>query len=234
MRNDLIKRILEISYKYRLGHLGSSLSVLDILDTIYNLRKKDEPVILSNGHAGVGLYVILEKYLSVDAEKLFLKHGIHPNRDLKNGIYVSTGSLGQGLPIAVGMAISDKNKNVYCVISDGECAEGSIWESLRVASELKLNNLKIVTNANGYGGYDQIDINSLPGKFKSFGCKVVITDGHNQEQLRKALKRNGVTKPTIVFAKTRSNQMPFLKGLDAHYRVMEEHEYFIALKKLNQ
>lgn len=232
-KKDLIKRILEISFKYRLGHLGSSLSALDILDTIYKLRKKNEPVILSNGHAGMALYVILEKYIGVNAEKLFIKHGVHPNRDLENGIYVSTGSLGQGLPIAVGMALSDKSKDVYCVISDGECAEGSIWEALRIASEQKLSNLKIVLNANGYGGYDLINIKSLFPRFSSFGCKVVEVDGHNQVQLHKALRKSYSTKPLVVFAKTRIDHLPFLQGLDAHYKVMEKPDYLMALKKLS-
>ena len=138
-RKDLIKRILEISFKYRLGHLGSCLSALDILDCIYSIRKVNDPVILSSGHAGLALYVILEKYGFANAEKLFIKHGVHPNRDLQNGIYASTGSLGQGLPIAVGMAIADRKKEVFCIVSDGECAEGSIWEAVRIASEQKLN-----------------------------------------------------------------------------------------------
>lgn len=233
-KKDLVRRIIEISYKHRLGHLGSNLSVLDILDCMYFLRKINEPVILSNGHAGVALYVILEKYRYANAEDLFIKHGVHPNRDSANGIYVSTGSLGQGLPIAVGMALADKSKNVYCVISDGECAEGSIWEALRIASEQKLNNLKIAVNANGYSGYDEIDIRSLPAKFNSFGCKVIEVDGHDQKQLRKALKNSCRNKPVIVFAKTRINHMPFLQGLDAHYKVMEEPDYLVALEELNR
>lgn len=232
-QKDLIKRIIEICFKHRLGHLGSCLSVLDILDCMYAVRNIDEPVVLSNGHAGMALYVILEKYGLANAENLFIKHGVHPNRDLANGIYASTGSLGQGLPIAVGMALSEKGKNVYCVISDGECAEGSIWEAIRVASEQKLSNLKIAVNANGYGGYGEINIKSLPAKFNSFGCNFIEVDGHNQEQLRKALKINGGAKPLVIFAKTKIDQLSFLKGLDAHYKVMEESDYLIALRELN-
>lgn len=232
-RKDLKRRIIEISYKHRLGHLGSNFSTLDILDCMYSTRNSNEPVILSNGHAGVALYVVLERYGYAHAEDLFIKHGVHPNKDLLNGIYASTGSLGQGLPIAVGMALSDKSKNVYCIVSDGECAEGSIWESVRIASEQKLNNLKIAINANGYGGYDEINIKSLPTKFNSFGCKVIEVDGHDQKQLKKAFKSKG-TKPVVVFAKTRIDHMPFLKGLDAHYKVMEESDYLVALEELNQ
>lgn len=180
----------------------------------------------------MALYAILEKYGFANAEELFLKHGVHPNRDLANGIYASTGSLGQGLPIATGMALAEKGKNIYCVISDGECAEGSIWEAIRIASEQKLNNLKLVINTNGYGGYGEIDTKSLPQKFRSFGCEVIEVDGHRQEELGKALKTSNKTKPLVLFSKTKVDHFPFLKGQDAHYKVMNESDYFIALKEL--
>ena len=231
-KNKLVNRIIEISFKHKSCHLGSCISVVDILDSLYAIRKTDEPVILSNGHAGLALYAILEKYGFANAESLFIKHGVHPNRDLANGIYVSTGSLGQGLPIAVGMAISDKNKNVYCVVSDGECAEGSIWEAVRIASEQKLKNLKIVVNANGYGGYNEINIKLLPARFESFGCEVIEINGHKQEKLRKALTIKSRVKPLVILAKTQVEQISFLKGQDAHYRVMNEFDYSSALDEL--
>lgn len=230
-RQHLIKRILEISFKHRLSHLGSCLSTIDILNSIYSLRKRDDPVILSNGHAGVALYTILENYESKNAEELYKKHGVHPNRDLEDGIYVSTGSLGQGLPIAVGMAIADRNKTIYCIISDGECAEGSIWESVRIASEQKLNNLKILVNANGFGAYDEINIKLLPARFKSFGCKVIETDGHRYDKLSKALTSRNKAKPLVIIAKTKVDHLPFLQGIDAHYMVMNESDYLLTLNK---
>lgn len=229
---NLIKRIIEISFKHKLGHLGSSFSVLDILDCIYEIRKANEPVVLSNGHAGMALYVILEKYGLANAEELYLKHGVHPNRDPANGIYVSTGSLGQGLPIAVGMALSDKKEKVYCVVSDGECAEGSIAESIRVVSAQKLTNLKIIINANGYGGYNEINIKTLPPLFKGFGCEVIEVDGHNKEELHKALRTEDSSKTYIYIAKTKSERFSFLRGQDAHYKVMEKSDYLTALGEL--
>lgn len=232
-RKALLRRIVDISFKYKLSHIGSCISSIDILDSIYFLREKDEPVILSNGHAGVALYAILEKYGSKNAEFLFIKHGVHPNRDLADGIYVSTGSLGQGLPIAVGMAISDKSKNVYCVISDGECTEGSIWEAVRIASEQKLKNLIIVINANGYGAYDEINIKLLPNRFRSFGCKVLEINGHKQKSIQKALKSISRSKPLVILAKTRVNHFSFLQGVDAHYIIMNESDYNLAIKELS-
>lgn len=232
-RNTLIRRIIDISFKYKLSHIGSCISVIDILDCVYASKKKEEEVILSNGHAGIALYTILEKYESKNAEDLYNKHGVHPNRNLTDGIHVSTGSLGQGLPIAVGMSIGSKNKNIYCIVSDGECAEGSIWEAIRIASEQKLNNLKIIINANGYGAYDGININSLPRRFESFGCKVLLIHGHNQRKIQKALKSTSQNKPLVILAKTKVNHLSFLQGVDAHYMIMNESDYNLAVSELS-
>ena len=157
---------------------------------------------------------------------------IHPDRNVKIGIDVSTGSLGHGLPIALGMALANKNKNVFCVISDGECTEGSIWEKLRIASDKKVSNLKIVLNANGWGAYDPIDLQSLYKQIKAFNCELIKTDGHNLEGLTKILLKKYV-KPLFIFAKTQSEQFPFLKGQDAHYYVMNSNDYKLAKKILS-
>ena len=138
---NLKKRILEIAFKNRLSHLGSYLSTVGIVDHIFNLKKENDIFILSCGHAALALYVVIEKYHNINAEALFNKHGGHPHLDEKNKIYCSTGSLGMGLPVAVGRALANPDIKVYCLISDGECAEGSIWESLRFIKENKLDNL---------------------------------------------------------------------------------------------
>lgn len=232
-RHALIRRIIDISFKYKLSHIGSCLSVIDILDGIYATRKKEEPVILSCGHAGVALYTILEKYASKNADDLYLRHGVHPNRNLEDGIYVSTGSLGQGLPIAVGIALANKSNIIYCIISDGECAEGSIWEAIRIASEQKLSNLKIIINTNGMGAYDKIDVKPLPTRFKSFGCKVVEINGHNPLRIHQALKTRVPNKPLVIIARTRVDHLSFLQGIDAHYKIMSESDYNLAIKELH-
>ena len=154
--NQLHERIIEISKKHHLSHLGSSLTACDIIDEIYKIKKDDEPFILSSGHAGLSLYCILEKYYGFDAEKLYLKHGTHPHRDLEDKIYCSTGSLGVGLGVAVGMALADKSKNVYCLISDGECFEGSIFEAANVINKYNVKNLKVYINWNGFSAYDSV------------------------------------------------------------------------------
>jgi transketolase len=104
----------------------------------------------------MALYVVLEQHYGFDAEKLYLKHGTHPNRDLEDKIYCSTGSLGLGLSIALGMAIANKDKNVYCLISDGESFEGVVYEVANVIHKYKVSNLKIYLNYNGFAAYDAV------------------------------------------------------------------------------
>ena len=150
-------RIIEISKKHKLSHLGSCLTAVGIIDEIYSVKKHDEKFILSCGHAGLALYVVLEKYRNYDAEQTLELCGIHPD-NMKARIFAcSTGSLGQGLPIALGMAMADRSKNVYCLISDGEASEGTIWEVVNVIRKYKVYNLKIYCNWNGWGAYDKTD-----------------------------------------------------------------------------
>jgi transketolase len=168
------KRIMDITYQEGLSHLSSTLSALPIIEEIYKEKKDNEVFILSNGHAGLALYVVLEDLYGIDATMLLHKHGIHPGKDLENKLYCSTGSLGSGLPIAVGHALADRTKNVYCMISDGEAAEGSIWESLRFIKESKLDNLKIYVNVNGMSAYEYLNVDYLIERLKAFLPRINI------------------------------------------------------------
>jgi transketolase len=197
---DLKKRILEIAYKNKLSHLGSYLSSLEIIEEIYKNKKSEDIFILSSGHAALALYVVLEAYEGRNAEELFKKHGGHPHRDEKNGLYCSTGSLGLGITIAVGRALANPKRKVYVLISDGEAAEGSIWESLRFIYEQNIKNIEVYANINGYAAYDKIDIEYLSKRLLSF-------------------------LPNINLRYTSVNQYPFLKGINAHYHIMSEEDY---------
>lgn len=229
-QRELKKRIVELTFKKKLSHLGSSLSSVDLIDCVYAIKDKKDIFVLSNGHAGMALYVVLEKYKilkSKDIESL----SIHPDRNLDLGVYVSTGSLGQGLPIAVGMALADRKKKVYCLISDGECAEGSIWEALRVLVEQKLRNLTVIVNANGWGAYGRINLYALKEKLQAFGFDILSVNGHNFIEIEKALvEESGDIK--LIFATTVVEHFPFLTGLDAHYYTMKEEDYRSALEML--
>jgi transketolase len=204
---NLKKRIAVIAYKNKLGHLGSYFSSVDIIDEIYSEMDRDDIFILSSGHAALALYVCLEKYKGQDAEALFLKHGGHPHRDEKRGIYCSTGSLGLGLTIALGRAVANKNRRVHVLISDGECAEGSIWEALKTIVEQKIDNIEVHVNVNGYAAYMEIDKSYLEQRLKAF-------------------------LPSIKIHHTNVEQYSFLKGLNAHYHVMNEENYNEVLKEL--
>lgn len=231
-QREVRQRILEISFKYSFCHLGSCLSAVDLIDGVYKFKRADETFVLSNGHAGVALYVILEKNGLIKDPKVFDKLYVHPDRNTELGISVSTGSLGQGLPIALGMAVASKNKNVFCMISDGECMEGSIWESLRIAVDLKVDNLKIILNANGWGAYGSISLPRLLKSLKATGCLLVEIDGHTPIQILRALMKNTVDRPLIIFGRTTVDQLPFLVAQEAHYHVMNEKEYLKALDLL--
>lgn len=226
-QKHLRRRIVEISHEKRLSHLGSCLSVIDILSAVYKVKRDNERFVLSNGHAGVALYVILEKQGILKTRDI-KNLSIHPDRNPAIGINVSSGSLGQGLPIAVGMAFSDRRKDVYCVVSDGECAEGSIWESLRIALDERTDNLKIVINANGWGAYKPVSAPLLIDRIRGFGYKPEIADGHDVSKLSSLLATRSTGRPLMIFAETTVEQLPFLKGQDAHYYVMSETDFKLA------
>lgn len=200
LKETLSRRIIDITYQEKLSHLSSTLSALPILLDIYEQKKDDEVFILSNGHAGLALYVVLEHYYGIDPVMLLHKHGIHPGKDLENHLYCSTGSLGSGLPIAIGHALANPDKKVYCMISDGECAEGSIWESLRYIADANINNIEVYVNINGLGAYDEITVNSLVSRLVVFNSRIHIK----------------ISQPL---------QWPFAKGLLTHYYVLKPEDY---------
>jgi transketolase len=180
-----MEQILKLSYKHHLSHIGSCLTAYPIIESIYNEKGKDDIVVLSSGHAGLAQYVQIEKESngSILAEDLLHKMGIHPVRDPSNGIHVSTGSLGSGILIAVGFAIANKNRNVYCILSDGECAEGSVWEALAFCTNQTLTNLKIHVNINGFSAYDAVDRQYLENRLKVFCPWIKIHQTKNPETL---------------------------------------------------
>jgi transketolase len=162
---QLEKRILDISYRHKLSHIGSCLTAVHIIDYIYKIMGPEDVFVLSSGHAGLALYVVLEKRRGLDAEKLFKKHGVHPTRDLDDLIYCSSGSLGHGFSIALGFATRRKSGWVYCLSSDGELAEGSISEAAHFIGENKKHlRLSWYVNNNGYAAYRKTNnqiINSI-------------------------------------------------------------------------
>jgi transketolase len=176
--DKLNKRILEISIKHKLSHLGSCFTTLPIIYEIYSKKRPEDKFVLSNGHAGLALYVVLEHFYNVDAEHLLETYGIHPERDIENFIDVSTGSLGLGITIATGMALANSDIKVYCIISDGESAEGSVWEALRFIDENQIKNIEIHANINGWAAYKPVDSDKLSQRLKLFLPEIKI---HNTD-----------------------------------------------------
>lgn len=164
----LIKRMVEIDRQYNHGFLPSSLSALPILEEIYSDFNDIEDVfILSKGHAALALYVVLEER----GYKPKIENS-HTLRDIENGIFCSTGSLGHGLPIAAGVALAKKIKaepgRVFVLLGDGECQEGTLWETIIFANENGLKNLFIYIDDNSYQGSKKVcsSIISLVEKIK--------------------------------------------------------------------
>lgn len=173
--NKLKQRILEIAKKRGLSHVGSALSAVDILDRIY---PKGE-VIVSSGHAGLAYYVVKEKYDGVDADEQFEEFGVHAQ------MY---GSLGHGFPIALGKALANKKKHIYCLTSDGEWMEGSMWETLRIAGKFDPKNLHVYVNANGFGGMEKIDVWDLEERIYMYGFNGIEIVKTDMKPLKKRLE----------------------------------------------
>jgi len=251
--------LLEISQKIRTRiirmHLqgtgvGSSLSITDILTILYfdtmNIKTPNDPdrdrFVLSKGHAAAALYATLEQKQFFNSGVLdnYLDEGgplrTHPTKGSLPGIEATTGSLGHGFPIAVGMAWAakqdNKNYRVYTLMGDGECQEGSVWETAMIAARLKLNNLIGIIDVNDCQGYGRVDpilpLNSFKAKWESFGWNVVEVDGHNIRKLKKVFKQVPVTndKPSMIIAHTVMG-----KGIREMEGKFEWHYYSVPKEK---
>lgn len=204
----LYRRLLDICYENKLHHLGSYFSCLHIIDDIYSNKNKDDIFILSNGHAVVALYVVLEKYYGLDAQELLEKYGEHPKRNELDRIHCSTGSLGMGICVAVGRAVGNPNRHVHVMISDGESNEGSVWEALRYINDSGLKNITVHVNANGWAAYDPVNIMLLEQRMRAF-CP-----------------------GRLQFHRTTVNYFGLDDSLHAHYTNFTEEQYKEAIASL--
>ena len=206
---DMRRIIVQAAHHAKHGHMPSALSLVEILKAYSEVQQKEDEIVLSKGHGCLALYAMLHLQGHVPLNEVLnfgkynVKLGGHPDRNKLEQIYASTGSLGHGLPIAVGAAmarkIQNKKGNIFCNVGDGEANEGSIWESLLIAVSNKLNNLIVIID------YNKSQIRSLEPNlntkmFKSFGCDVALVDGHDVEQLLASM--SVVDKPKVVLANT--------------------------------
>ncbi len=252
--------ILRMLHKAKSGHTGGSLSCIDILTALYfsKMRYKiDDPAwpdrdrfILSKGHAAPALYAVLAKLGYCSSEDLMTLRQIdsklqgHPDCKAIAGIEVSTGSLGQGLSMANGISLAlkldKKQSRVYCLLGDGECQEGQVWEAAMTAAHYRLDNLCAIVDNNGL----QIDgavkdvkgIEPLPEKWKAFGWNVITADGHDFDSLLSAFDKAEEVKdrPTMVVARTvKGKGVSVFEGKAKYHGVPpSDEELAIALKEL--
>lgn len=215
----LRRKMIEVASSAKEGHLPSSLSILDLLWVLYSEILQIDPknptahnrdrFILSKGHASLGLYAVLSEFGFFDVSELSTfgkfssRLGGHPDTTKVPGAEASTGSLGHGFPMAVGAALAMKiQKNpakVFCIVGDGECNEGSIWESALIASHHKLDNLTCIVDFN-HSTDRALQLGDLVKKFESFGWKAISINGHDHEEIRNAFTQN--EKPLAIIAET--------------------------------
>lgn len=169
------QRILDISKKLGLSHVGSNLSCLPILEEIYDKKKTSDVVILDNAHAHLAHLVVMEECgesYAGEAKELIEKYGIHC--DVRAACDASGGSLGHGLGISIGYALADRTRDVYCIVSDGSMMEGSNWEALRIANDLRLSNIHVYCNFNGYTAVAERDPDKLARNMAYYAEFLVI------------------------------------------------------------
>lgn len=273
MKIESIEKLKEISKKVRIsiieqvynaksGHPGGSLSCADILTVLYfnqmNINEKEpkaplrDRFVLSKGHCAPALYGTLAERGFFEKEKLKEFRKIdgnlqgHPDMNKVPGVDISTGSLGQGLSVANGMALSSKLNHdgyrVYCLLGDGEIEEGQVWEAAMTASKYHLDNLCAIVDYNGLqidGKVEEVKgLDNLEGKFKSFGFSTIVVDGNNMEQLIDAFETAKLTKekPTMIIAKTiKGKGVSFMEGkAEWHGKAPNEEEFKQAIKELSE
>ena len=260
MAKKIRRDIIEEVYSAKSGHPGGSLSITDILTVLYfkelninpaNPSWKDrDRLVLSKGHCSPALYSCLANrgFFPIEDLKTFRNINSylqgHPDKNKVPGVDMTTGSLGQGLSCANGMAIAGKldkkDYRVYCILGDGEIEEGQIWEAAMAASHYKLDNLCVIVDNNNL----QIDgeikdvMNSYPidEKFKSFGFQVINIDGHDIDEIIKAfdVAKTIKDKPICIIAKTvKGKGITYMENrAEWHGKAPNEEEYNLALKQL--
>jgi len=216
--DELRRKVIEYHEKTKRGHMGPSLSSVEILTSLYyNIMDEEDRFLLSKGHASSVLYVVLNDKGKIPDDVLYSLEE-HPKINLDYGIYASTGSLGHGLSIGSGIAQANPKRNVYVLLGDGECDEGQIWEAARDASDYHAKNLTAIVDCNGFQGLRRTNNTNLDKKFESFGWNSCWGDGHNCKDL--ILRINSEhEKPLVILAKTiKGKGMEGLEGtLGSHY-----------------
>ncbi len=231
------KAILKLALKYNLPHIAPAFSTVEILVALYEeVLDKNDKFILSKGHGSLGLYAVLrQKGLNPTISG-------HPDIECAQGIECTTGSLGHGLPIAAGIALARKLKakqgNIYVLISDGECNEGTIRESTLIAAHHKLDNLTIIVDHNKLQALGRVEeilsLESLSKKFAAFNCRIQEVDGHCVTDIISALQDKSRGQPRVIVAHTiKGKGLSFMENDPKwHNRLPNPEELKIAEQEL--
>lgn len=252
------KSVIEMIYSAGSGHPGGSLSIIDILVVLYFGVMKIDPnnpqwedrdrLVLSKGHGAAGYYAVLSEKGFFPKKDLTIFDSIngnlqgHPCMNKTPGVDMSTGSLGQGLSVACGMAYGAKLKKkdikIYSILGDGEIQEGQIWEAAMFAGNYKLNNLTAIIDYNKLqitGTVDEVmSIEPIGDKFKAFGWQIINVDGHSYPQLLDVLNKNH-NYPLVVIAHTiKGKGVSFMENqMIWHSAIIKKQDYLQALQELD-
>lgn len=233
------KDILTASYQSKACHIGSALSCVEILAVLYQKILKKKDVFVFSKASGIStLYAILARKGIFSKEKVagYLKKYPLAGREVP-GIIWSAGSLGHGLPVATGLALADKKRKVYCLVSDGELEEGTTWESALFANHRNLNNLAVIVDRNyiqACGKTEEIaQLEPLAEKWRAFGWEVKEINGHDFNEIENALKLTH-QKPLIIIAKTvKGKGVDFMEdNFEWHYKNLTPELYQKAIESL--
>lgn len=248
LQGKLRLKILEMYYNANAGHIGCSLSCVDLMiGSLITHRKDSEVFLLSKGHAAASLYACLHELgeISDDTLKTFYENGTtlpaHPAPNKIKGIPFATGSLGHGLPIAIGISQANKilenDEYTYVLMSDGETNEGTTWEGAHYAVAKGLDNLIVMIDKNGLQGFgsteEVLGISADKNKWQAMGFEVIECDGHNVSEIHNQIdlfkaRKNGI--PKLLIANTvKGKGVSYMENkIEWHYLPMKLEQYEIA------
>ena len=248
--NVLRKKVIDMVVAKQSGHIGGAFSMAELTSVLYedyDIGGKDK-LILSKGHAVPIIYAVLHELGQISDDDLNLFREIdsplqgHPDKLRLPLMDATTGSLGQGLSIAIGHSLGKKLKNedgtIFCVLGDGELQEGQVWEALMYYPKTKMNNMICIIDWNkgqndGYSKDFSIMYGNLEERISSFGWTTKVIDGHDMDSIRMSFETAEVDKPLCVILDTvKGKGVSFMEHPSWHCKVPNEKEYEIAMKEL--
>jgi transketolase len=238
-------KVLEMIHKAQTCHIASNFSIIDVATVLYENLKAGDEVVWSKGWASASIYYFLHKQGKITAGQL----DSFPNDPFLSlaettvpGVHVTGGSMGHGLPVAVGMALAKKRAGesgtVYCIMSDGEMNEGTTWEAAMVAAHNDLGNLCVIVDKNGWQAMGRtrevLDLGNLAYKWNSFFFASVSIDGHDYDEIELGTLHGFPNQPKCIIANTvKGKGVSFMEDcLEYHYKYVNESDYQKAVKEL--